>query len=97
MPGEPSLLFRTSWAVRTGLFGALAGSMALAAMLFRHIARRAAAGGYCGTPELGTAANCAMAQALGGWIATALALGAIVVAGLAFWAAFMWWKQSQVR
>ena len=87
-------LLRSTWSVRTGVFGGLAGTMAIAAAVFRHIARRAA-DGPCGEPGLvGMEANCAMAQALGG-IATGLNLGAIVVGAATFGAAFMWWRQTR--
>ena len=42
----------------------------------------------------GMEANCAMADGLG-TIARGLGLGAIVVAGLAFGSAFLWWRQTR--
>ena len=44
-------LLRSTWPVRTGVLGGLAGTMAIAAAVFRHIARRAA-DGPCGEPGL---------------------------------------------
>ena len=86
-------LLRSRWSVRTGVFGGLAGTMAIAAMVFRHIAREAR-DGACAAVMDGMEANCAMAQALGG-IATGLNLGAIVVGAATFGAAFMWWRQTK--
>ena len=86
-------LLRSRWSVRTGVFGGLAGTMAIAAMVFRHIAREAR-DGACAAVMDGMEANCAMADGLG-TIARGLGLGAIVVAGLAFGSAFLWWRQTR--
>ncbi len=88
-----SLLFRTSWEGRTGVLGGLAAMLAIAAAVFRRISRRATEGPCADADLVGMEANCAMADTLGG-IATALNFGAIVVAGAAFGAAFLWWRHS---
>ena len=85
-------LLSSSWRVRTGVFGGLASTMAVAAMVFRHIARKAG-DGACAAMVDGMEANCAMADGLG-LIARGHGLGAIVVAGLAFGSAFLWWRQT---
>lgn len=94
MAGGMSQMFRSSWMVKTALLGGLAGTMGLAAALFRYIARRAAEGACADPSQIGIDAHCAMAASLGtigGW----LAAGAILVAGAAFGCAFMAWRQKQ--
>ena len=94
MAGDLSLLFRSPWAVKTALLGALAGTMGVAGWLFRYIARRAAQGACADPSQVGIDAHCAMAASLGtigGW----LSVGAILVAGAAFGCAFMAWRQQQ--
>ena len=86
-------LLVSSWRVRTGVFAGLASTMAVAAMVFRRIAREAREGA-CAAMVDGMEANCAMADGLG-TIARGLGLGAIVVAGLAFGSAFLWWRQTR--
>ena len=85
-------LLVSSWRVRTGVFAGLASTMAVAAMVFRRIAREAREGA-CAAMVDGMEANCAMADGLG-LVARGLGLGAIVVAGLAFGSAFLWWRQT---
>ena len=75
-------LLVSSWRVRTGVFAGLASTMTVAAMVFRRIAREAREG-----------ACAAMVDGLG-LVARGLGLGAIVVAGLAFGSAFLWWRQT---
>ena len=86
-------LLRSTWSVRTGVFGGLAGTMAIAAMVFRRIAREAREGA-CAAMVDGMEANCAMADGLG-LVARGLGLGAIVVGAATFGAAFMWWRQTK--
>ena len=85
-------LLVSSWRVRTGVFAGLASTMTVAAMVFRRIAREAREGA-CAAMVDGMEANCAMADGLG-LVARGLGLGAIVVAGLAFGSAFLWWRQT---
>ena len=85
-------LLVSSWRVRTGVFAGLASTMTVAAMVFRRIAREAREGA-CAAMVDGMVANCAMADGLG-LVARGLGLGAIVVAGLAFGSAFLWWRQT---
>jgi hypothetical protein len=93
MAGGRSLLFRSSWMTKAALLGALASTMAIAAVLFRHIARRAAAGACADPSQSGIDAHCAMAAALGG-IGGWLSAGAILFAGATFVCAFMAWRQK---
>ena len=85
-------LLVSSWRVRTGVFAGLASTMTVAAMVFRRIACEAREGA-CAAMVDGMEANCAMADGLG-LVARGLGLGAIVVAGLAFGSAFLWWRQT---
>ena len=85
-------LLVSSWRVRTGVFAGRASTRTVAAMVFRRIAREAREGA-CAAMVDGMEANCAMADGLG-LVARGLGLGAIVVAGLAFGSAFLWWRQT---
>ena len=93
MTGALPRLFRHSWGFATATLGILASTMALAAAVFRYIARDAVAGtGYCAPPMLdGVDVYCRLGVGLAR-IAGFLNIGAIVVAAATFFAAWHWWN-----
>lgn len=87
----PRWLFRGSWAASTGVLGALASTLAVTALVFRHIGRDGAQGtGSCAAPVLdGFEVYCQLGAALVR-IAGGLNVIAILVAGAACACAYRW-------
>ena len=92
------LMFRRSWPLTTALFGALASTLGLTALLFRYIGRDAVQGvGVCTAPVVeGGEVYCTLGVALAR-IGGGLGLLAIVVAGATFWAAWRWHLSSGAK